>query len=696
MRTLAPVLLASLLLAGFAIPLPVLAQGEPVPLLTDSVGDVHLEAQGQASPALPLYPGADLVALSLIEAAQDFTFILEADDLRPANEETGADGVSYAVTFTHNGREFMLQLDNTLPAIAFFLFPLLAIRDTPTAEWSYIWADPGAVTIDYAKDLVTLKLPRDVLADAQGAVPYPGRALTEIRVHAESALSGASIQIANDVETEIPFQIIDDMPALDAAAASYDVQFGVLQTGHARLWSDAPFRSSNGEATTYVFEVEGENLGDEDDVFDVVAVGVPSQLTVVVPVPLMAIDGEESTRFPVLVTVPFGHAHGSASKFTLELRSHADATAIGRLEMGVRFLAVPQPAGHHDTVYLHTPAGGNSGSVLGFQTGSMNTLEDDPDAVAGGFHSTGGAYNLDQTIFSWTYALAPALEIGLDIDLERNGAFAIPISTTLPMFQASMRAELYVEDSAFGGFTGGGGTTIATIAPTAPVDMAAQSTVKFEGELIPDDEGDEVSFEPGRNLFLFIELSVLGPVPTLGVAEESPAVEPGSWLRLPVNEWHDPVDEALASVDGPSLEALSPQERLVNPGEAVVFAIAVENPLEEPLAMRLAVTGANAAWATISDDRFVVPAEDVVNFTVTVRAPAGALPGERADLIVQAYPRDEPEFRGLLRVVAIVDSSQDFPDEAPASAKAGSKGSPPPSFAVVALAVLALALTRRR
>ena len=77
--------------------------------------------------------------------------------------------------------------------------------------------------------------------------------------------------------------------------------------------------------------------------------------------------------------------------------------------------------------------------------------------------------------------------------------------------------------------------------------------------------------------------------------------------------------------------------------------------------MRFEVTGSNAEWASLPDDGFAVPADATVNFTVVVRAPADAVHGERADLILQGYPTKNPTARGLLRLVAIVDTSEDSP-----------------------------------
>lgn len=693
----------ALLMLLLAVPAPALAQDEPVPVLADDEGDVYVSVQGTQGPAAAsAYPAVDLVALQVSEEPGAFTFVLQVADLRPGTEETGADGSAYTIGFAHNGREFRLDLYHNVPAISGgVLFPSLSARDSPDAEWAFVWGDPRAVVVDYAADLLATRIPREVLADADGAVPYPGRSLEGINVASFSTLSGGTINVV--VEVPVPTTVADQMPEPGEPFGALPVQLGVTQDGHARLFSAMPFRASNGEATTYVFQVVAQNLAPEEDVMELAAVGVPARLTVVLPVPLVVLGPNETQEVPVLVTVPFGHDHGSAASFILELHSQNDPRSVGRLAMGVRFLAVPQPAGHHDTLFLHSPQSAGAGGLLGAGMGYMNTLEEDPNDALRPMHSTGlsigpGDTPQPQYRHRWTYALGPALEMGLDADLSRTGAFAVPVRTTLPMLAASMQVTVMVqEDLVFGPGFSPQGVILAASQPTAPVDMLANAQHLFEGELVPDPDGDEVPYAAGSNLYLHVELTTVGPVQSLGLAQEGPAIPPGGWLRLPLNEWHDRVDDALRAIDGPALHAVTEQERRVNPGEAVVFHVEVENPMNRTLALRFEVTGSNSGWASLPDDAVSVPPDSVANVTVVVRAPADAVHGERADLILQAYPAKNPAARGLLRLVAIVETGEDLPDEAATAEKLGkAKDTPAPGFLLAALALVALAARRRR
>lgn len=660
------------------------AQEAPVDLLQDAAGDVRTEVQGQAGPNHPLYPAVDLVGLSMLESAADLRFTIQVADLRPGNEETGFDGTTHEIYFTHNGREFQLAFYQSLPALQDFTYVVLSMRDRVQDEWSDVWADGFAVERSVQDNTLSVAIPRDQLVDREGSPPFLGRSLENIRVTAHSALSEGTINFGLTSQP-MPSRVLDDMPESGTPGATFPIQFGVAQTGHARLWSDAPFRASNGEATTYVLLVQAENLADETDDFELVTVGVPSHVTVVLPVPYLTLDAGASFQVPVLVTVPFGHDHGSSTKFTLEMRSQSDATSVGRIEMGVRFLPVPQPAGHHNRLFLHAPAGQSGALFFDFNSGRMNTLEVDATAGAGPYYGSGLSFG-GNFRHSWQYALTPALELGLDLDLTQTGAFSIPITSVLPLQQASLQGDLWLYGSE--------SVHVGTLSATAPVDTPPQSTTLFTGEFVPADEADAIPFMPGNNLYLNLRLSTNTPNLLLGQADEGPGIVNGAWIDLPLLEWHDEVNEALAAVDGPNLRSLGEQSRLVNPGEAVLFQAQVTNPLDEGRTIRLAASGPNAAWATFPDS-VRVPAGESANITIVIRAPVDAQHGDRSDLVLQAFTKDAPNARGLLRLVAQVDAEQDLPDEAAAAPAINGKESPA-APAMLVVAALALLAVRRR
>ena len=690
-RALVILLMATTLLA--AIP-PAAGQAMPAPLLTDDEGDATTTVAGTPGPsANAVYPGADLVALSLAESASDVTWVLQVGDLRPNNEETGVDGMAYAIRFEHHGRFFLLGIVRHLPLVQESAYAYLDARDASDGYWGTVWsAGSGDVVMDFAADTYTVTLPRLLLADADGAPPFPGRNLTAISVRSVTTMGGGFVYTDGSGSPLVnAYTIVDDMPDAGQPPATYAVLVGVQQSGHAHLASAMPFRASNGEATTFVYHVEATNNGPDNETFELTASNVPTRVSVVVPVPLLPIPSNTTAIVPILASVPFAHVHGGLDTFLLELTSLDDPESVGRLEMGINYLAVPQPAGHHDKIFLHNPSQaaatpGLLGSVLPYAIGTMSTVEDEttlPD-----FHSDSLTFNGLGSRFDWEYHLAPALQMGLDVDLERMGLASLTVGTTAPLMQATLEGSLYV--------AGQDSVLVGSLAPQAPVDIGAQGKHTFDVEFVPWKDADEVPLQPGNNLVL--RLSLFGAtIPGFPGNDAAPYIAPGGWMQLPLDEWHDDVDDALAAVDGPSLTSLGPQERLVNPGEAVVFNVSVENPTNESVPFRLAVTGQNSAWAVLPEDSFVLPPESNATLSLIVRAPAEALEGERADLVLQAYPRDEPSLRGLIRLVVDVDTDADHVDEAPlAKELTKSKDAPAPGTALLVAALAGLALLRRR
>lgn len=702
--------MVSLLLALAVAPLPAGGQATDATApagpvrLEDALNDVSLTVQGSpvGGVAGSVYPGADLASLTVTEQRSDFAIVVGVARL-PTAQDPGVDGVRYQVFFTHNGREFELRIAFTLTAVGGGPVAYLLSRDSPAAEWSILWVTDG-LTLDTSANTVAVDVPRELLVDADGAAPFPGRLLETIHAAATSAFSGADIQVFL-VPVATPYEVRDVMPDDPGAAPSLAVALGVQQSGDARLYSPMPFRASNGEATTFIYNVSVVNLSPDNTSFELTASQVPAGYTLVLPVPLVFVEGGSSAEVPVLFTMPFGHAHGSLSSFTLEAHSLADPNSVGRIEMGVRFLATPQPAGHHDTVYLHSASSDSAVdvSVFGGPYGYLNTLEQDPNDIQANLYANGfSMMGVGEWGTQWTFPLSPGLEMGLDVDAGKVGQLRIPLGTTIPLLQAQVEAALYAftvetsEDDEEGQFFFfGEPIPLARMESTAPVDITG-GTVLIEGPLVPEGEL-RVPYQPGNQLFLVVRLDWVGPN-SFGLADETPYIAPGGSAVLPLREWHDAVDAVLSTVGGPSLIALGPQERLVNPGEAVVFPVSVSNPLDEDVDIVVEVSGSNAAWATLPASSLVARAHETVTASVVVRAPPGSVDQERADLVLQAYSEDNPAARGLLRLVAEVDTDEDQADDSAVAAGLEKKDTPGLGAAALAgaLACLALARTRRR
>ncbi|MHB1260929.1 MAG: hypothetical protein ACYC2H_04355 [Thermoplasmatota archaeon] len=691
-------LLALFLLAAL-LPAPASGQVAGTTLLEDPAGDVRSEVAGTAGPpATTLYPGADLLSLSVAESQHSFTFRLGMAAV-PSASDPGLDGVNYLIHFSHNGRQFEIMVWKVLEGLQAVTpqppFAWLAYRDSGDAAWSFIWISETAPFFDAAAKSLTIDVLRLDLADAEGATPFPGRSLEGIRAEAHASLEDAqliSIGGSGGFQDVYPQRFVDEMPDDPASSANLPVAIGPRQTGHARLTSDHPFRSSNGEATTMLFAVDAHNLGDAGDRFELTAEPVPRGYSLTLPVPLVDIPAQSSLEVPVLLTMPFGHQHGAAASFVLEMTSLSDGGSVGRIELGVRFLDIPQPAGHHDTVFLHkSPTVGGVGPAFGWRTGYMNTLEDDPSDTKEPLHTSYlSVTDVGRFESRWMFPLKPYLDMGIDIDPAKTGHLRLPIGTAGPMRETTVEAFLRV---APGVDWPQEGILLASLEPLPARDIAPNSEVLIEGALVPEPGVGPVPPERGNNLWLEVVVTSTGTM--WSAAGEGAYIAPGGSARLPLREWHDAVDEALAALKGPSLAPLGPQERRVNPGEAVAFPVSIANPLDGEARIELEVSGPNAEWAALASRSIVVPAHATGQATVMVQVPRDAADGDRADLVLQAFSRDDPTARGLLRLLAEVDTDADQVDDS-AMAPADGKTSPGPQGVFVVSGLLALVAAARR
>jgi hypothetical protein len=503
--------------------------------IDDPAGDLGLQADGApaAVPGVPTHQSIDITGLDVVEGPDAFTFTLHVADLS-GMDDTSADGVLCDVFFLQGERAFRIHLWRPTPALGGG-FANLYTRDGDGAWEQQPLADVAA-TLDAAADTIAFGVARADMADRSGAAPFPGRALED--VHAECRNYGSAVSLVGGTPP-VPARISDRVPDLGLVAGVWPVTLGARQTGHAVLTSPEPFRASNGEATTFAYNVTAHNTGSTDDAFVLRAVDVPAFTNVSLASDKLQIPGNGQQSFQVWVTVPFAHDHGASRSFILEMASATDTTSVGRIELGVRYLAVAQPAGHHDTLYVHSfqeqglqdPVVEAVPGVVG-NGGYLNTLDEDPaDSHQGLSFMTGNTFGPSEH-WEWEVMLAPSLLIGLDADLARVGEVEISFGSRTPMTDVQVSAEILV------GAPGMDLVTLVTLAPTAATATDDVYTVK--GDLVPDAAADLIPYTPGMNLYLHVTLDATGP--TDAVPIDAPWLLPMSSLRLPLLAYHDPVE----------------------------------------------------------------------------------------------------------------------------------------------------------
>ena len=309
-----------------------------VVVLEDEGDDATASAAGVADVQGYDTRGFDLVSLAIDERTDAFDFILQVSGL-DKDPETELDSAVYTVDFQHEDVGYRLRYVRQVLFGGVGYYGDVMVFDA--GRQGYVTIHRGDLDVSVGDGTMTFEVPRQMLVDGNGTAPTLGREFSLLR-----AFSRANMGIF--AEGFSALRIEDAMPDSGFSEEPYKIVQGLVQTGHARLFSENPVRASNGEEATFVYYVDAVNLGEGSDRFDLGVEGVPQGWRITLPAPTIRIDGNSTQPFPVLVTIPFTHQHGAFEDFVLTLTSHRDRDSVGQIQMGVRYLEIPQPAGHHD------------------------------------------------------------------------------------------------------------------------------------------------------------------------------------------------------------------------------------------------------------------------------------------------------------------------------------------------------------
>jgi hypothetical protein len=135
-------------------------------------------------------------------------------------------------------------------------------------------------------------------------------------------------------------------------------------------------------------------------------------------------------------------------------------------------------------------------------------------------------------------------------------------------------------------------------------------------------------------------------------------------MDLPLNEYHDPVDDLYNQLTDVDIEMESEQEQYVNTAETILFEVRIENTGVVNDQFDMAISGHNVEWARIlGDESFSVRSHESRRVVVAVRAPIESVQGDTADLVLEAVSQSDGNARALVRMYAEVDNLIDHPDK---------------------------------
>jgi hypothetical protein len=583
---------------------------------------------------------------------------------------------------------------------------------------------PLETQVQASAGAVTFTLPRELVINSKHVPVRFGDTLQNV-----SAVAQQSVATLNWLPSGDPTggaYYYDRLPN-EGVGVPFTFSKGRIGSGAVALLSDDPIRVSNGEATTIVYRVDLLNRGTERTAYQLETADVPALWSVRVP-GLLTVEPGDFLTFPVILSIPFTHNHGQTATFELRAQSVASRDDWSVVRLGVHWTTTPQPAGHHPEMWLHSSPASVNGffdvlePVAAFRSAWFNPLEEDPepdadDAPVPAFFNNELArffFSPDHPIpggnewtTEWFLPLSPALLIGLDFDLERQGVLDnLRVKHGMPANSAQIMAQLLYCDPdriqgpgncTSGG--GGGGSRWSVIADGRSETRKADRD-EVVGYRIPLDVKSEADFLPykrGANLALRLVLVTDVPANTLLVEPRPQLVVKGAVLTLPLIEYHDPIDKALEALGTLELKSLVPVEKKVNPGRTTLFQFSLLNKGEHADEVQLELYGENKDWARlVGDSRIALPAKGERSLELAVTVPDREVHGAYARLILVAQSLKDPAVVSTLQVRATVVQNEDIPDEAPTAAQKENSRLPGFEAALLGLALLGAAVATRR
>jgi MYXO-CTERM domain-containing protein len=642
---------------------------------TDDEGDVLVTGAPTPLAPNPQTDAVDLVALDVLEEDNDFTLNVKVKSLT----QQGGSMSSYSVDMTWMDATFRVfvsrsRIDPTAEPL--FRASLQAIEGGEASEISEL-----EVTSDH-QATISVRLPKVNIISLQGHAPVFGSELTGVVVRAEMPVGfGPAAASA-----------VDAMP--DTGAGVIEYEKGGSANGHFVLEAPDPVRISNGGATTFVFQGHLQNQGTADDTATLAIEDLPEawQATTV---PLQQVPAGEERPVFVVVTIPFAHAHGGFSNFSLTATSQSNPDVEASIRYGVLHTPVPMPAGHHSELYLHArPADtGALGTTFGGTKNTMNTLgERASDEVEYAAPDTAAAFGPQDGPITWNVPLGPNLAMGLDADLNRTGEIAASILGRMSG-EATLEAVVLLVK---------GETEIAAMMTSTPVQLKLdlQTPTPFTIPLTPTPESDYVAYVPGQNLVLRLTLTPATAAPCCGPTDQAPGLTVDDFrMALPLNEYADMPQWDAGIASSVALIADGPLQREGRPGTVLAYTFTLTNQLDVEDEIDLGIAGTHASLATLAPTQTVkLAAKASRTMMLAVAIPAAADNDEHLEVLLVARSQSDASNIAIGRTMTVVQKGSATADEKAKldAALDEGKDTPGPTLAATLIAIGLIALRRRR
>lgn len=660
-------------------------------VLDDASGDTTGRLPSGDSVPVPAGRGLlDLVSLAVEETADSILIHLAVASF---DQSEAGDSAEFVVAFAFETTEFGLLADITTEAAGGGARSSLCRRPLGGEIWGDCIGAPVSVAPG-KPGVITFTVNRGNMTNEYGLPLVAGSKLTGFWVSSGEYWNRRSIVGGTPTLGSVAW-LSDNMPDSLEGAGEFVLAMGGEGAPELQLTTLRPYRSSNGEEATFVYDVAATNRGEIRREVALTVGEVPPGWAVTVGSEALRIEPGETRRFPVIVAIPFRHEHGELFTFDLETRDLASGDEEGVLKLGVRFLDVPQPSGHHPTLYLHTARpqftaveGYGEGFSVGPYVSTMSTDDMDTGSQIG--PTSADDYRAPQ-VFRWCIWMSTPLQLGLDFQTGGVGEFTAVMTSGLP-FSGPLTGRLLARVAP--------GEQSEGRSPCRPdVDMVVLADLHATDISLPGDGATQdlqMEIEPALDVLPYLSgrlfvveflMPLDGPaLPLTGIFTDFPRFMPGASMELPLEEYHDPPPASSQSETHIVSDSASRVYR--NPGATAVFNFTFTAPTGR---FELAILGTKPEWARLEPS--VVRGGDTFHLIVAV--PEDDSDGSIADLIVKAVDQKSGEI-ALAHAVVEVDNDAEHPDDQQRARTLGaSKQSPAISAVVMCAALVLLAACRR-
>ena len=466
-----------------------------------------------------------------------------------------------------------------------------------------------------------------------------------------------------------------------------------------------PLRFSNGEATTMHWPIELENK-DSEAMEVIFEWDVPDNIEVQIPASVV-IEAGETAYINAFASLPFAHQHGTQLNLPLHARSSSHETTI---PLGVSYPATPQPAGHHNSLFLHGQAVTGASTAPGLAW--MNADQSDPTATASAILPTSGQCLINDPEFQaghgWRFPLQPRLLIGLDARVEESSQIGLELVSNEPLLGGNMYARFLL---------GGSGDDIVlntadefvAVSPVAQALTGGVVSVELEVptppelDLVPPTQAENLELQlvycpdiPSAAGILVISATQAQNI-ALPLTGQDPALylTPNAEIRMPLNEYHDVI--SLPEAEHAVTLSIDEPVRSAAVGAQVLFEVQVGMSAQAGDAYAVTLIGPSKSLATIHGARELDGQDDSI-LPVSITIPDYASAGDILEFVVSAQNVDDPTDAHAIRLAVRVDPGSEADDSAAIAALSGESNDAPGLSAILVAAIVAFSglVFRRR